>query len=204
MTKKKTFYERLGVDKTASSDEVTRAYREKARSGVHPDHGGDHDEMAALNEAYSCLRDPTRRLLYDKTGQSDFLPLADEVRSVLLSLFSAAAENDARDPVVCARNLLAQRRAEVASKHAQAIRQRSSLKAKRERVKSKSSINLFHLIIDQNLAAIEAGLSLLKRQEEVIAAALTELDNYETEPPPPQRYSLDYSLVFNTQTKGQI
>lgn len=69
------FYEILGVDKNASSDEIKSAYRKKAKQ-YHPDLNKDNPEVAAekfkeVNEAYSVLSDETKRKNYDTYGSAD-------------------------------------------------------------------------------------------------------------------------------------
>lgn len=64
------FYDRLGVSKNASLDEIKRAFRRAARR-FHPDVNDpakktDFDaQFQALNEAYDTLRDEDRRAAYD-------------------------------------------------------------------------------------------------------------------------------------------
>lgn len=60
----KDYYSILGVSKTASEDEIKRAYRKKAMKH-HPDRGGDQAQFQDINEAYSVLSDPARRSQYD-------------------------------------------------------------------------------------------------------------------------------------------
>lgn len=48
-------YALLGLDVSASRDEVTSAFRAAARR-THPDHGGDRSEFEAVWAAYSYLR----------------------------------------------------------------------------------------------------------------------------------------------------
>ena len=59
-------YGRLGVTRTASHDEIRRAYRVMARR-LHPDTHGGHvsAEMLAVNEAWRVLSDKGRRTAYD-------------------------------------------------------------------------------------------------------------------------------------------
>ena len=59
-------YGRLGVTRSASHDEIRRAYRVMARR-LHPDtHGGTvSTEMLAVNEAWRVLSDTSRRTAYD-------------------------------------------------------------------------------------------------------------------------------------------
>jgi DnaJ family protein A protein 2 len=62
-----SLYERLGVSRTASSDEIKRSYRDLARS-KHPDKGGSAAEFQAIQEAHEVLSDDRKRQMYDMTG----------------------------------------------------------------------------------------------------------------------------------------
>lgn len=59
-----THYETLGVSKTATPDEIKRAYR-KLASQHHPDKGGDTAKFQQVEEAYRILSDPQQRQQYD-------------------------------------------------------------------------------------------------------------------------------------------
>jgi curved DNA-binding protein len=66
----KDYYQALGVARTASADEIKKAYRKLARKH-HPDVSKAADateRMAALNEANDVLSDPERRAAYDSLG----------------------------------------------------------------------------------------------------------------------------------------
>jgi DnaJ-class molecular chaperone len=65
----KDYYSILGVTKTASPDEIKRAYRRLA-SQHHPDKGGDTSKFQEIEEAYRTLGDPTRRAEYDNPRQN--------------------------------------------------------------------------------------------------------------------------------------
>src|ERR1700749_4093191 len=72
---KQDFYETLGVSKSASADELKRAYRKLAMSH-HPDHGlGDksaEQKFKEINEAYDILKDDQKRAAYDRFGHAAF------------------------------------------------------------------------------------------------------------------------------------
>lgn len=58
------FYNILGVEKTATQDEIKKAYRKLAIKH-HPDKGGDADTFKKISEAYETLSDPEKRQQYD-------------------------------------------------------------------------------------------------------------------------------------------
>jgi molecular chaperone DnaJ len=62
------YYDVLGVKKTASTDEVKKAFRRLARKH-HPDAGGDEEKFKEINEAYEVLSDAEKRKQYDQYGQ---------------------------------------------------------------------------------------------------------------------------------------
>ena len=61
------FYEVLGVARSASDDEIKKAYRSKAHK-LHPDKGGDKAAFQEINEAYQVLGDKNKRSQYDQFG----------------------------------------------------------------------------------------------------------------------------------------
>ncbi|KKT76707.1 MAG: Chaperone protein DnaJ [Parcubacteria group bacterium GW2011_GWF2_44_7] len=65
----KDYYKILGVGKSASPDEVKRAYRKLAQEH-HPDKGGNPDKFKEVNEAYQVLSDPQKRGQYDQFGST--------------------------------------------------------------------------------------------------------------------------------------
>jgi curved DNA-binding protein len=63
------YYTELGVGKSASQDEIKRAYKKQAMQH-HPDRtGGDDTRFKQINEAYETLKDPQKRQQYDNPQQ---------------------------------------------------------------------------------------------------------------------------------------
>ena len=72
MAQKRDYYEVLGVDKTASDDEIKKAYRKLAKKW-HPDANLDNKKEAEakfkeVSEAYETLSDAQKRRMYDQFG----------------------------------------------------------------------------------------------------------------------------------------
>jgi molecular chaperone DnaJ len=67
----KDYYSILGVQKTASGEEVKKAYRKLAHQ-YHPDKaGGNEAKFKEINEAYQVLSDKNKRTQYDRFGTAD-------------------------------------------------------------------------------------------------------------------------------------
>jgi hypothetical protein len=67
---RRNLYRILHVQPEAPQQVIKASYRALMVSlHAHPDHGGNHEEAAALNAAYAILGDPERRAAYDRSLQ---------------------------------------------------------------------------------------------------------------------------------------
>ncbi|NDF17055.1 MAG: molecular chaperone DnaJ [Verrucomicrobia bacterium] len=77
MASKRDYYEVLGVARTATAEEIKKAYRKLALQH-HPDkHKGDkkaEEKFKEIGEAYEALSDPQKRDAYDRFGHRAFAP----------------------------------------------------------------------------------------------------------------------------------
>jgi molecular chaperone DnaJ len=73
VTTNRDYYEILGVDKTATQEDIKRAYRKLAFE-CHPDHNpndkASEEQFKEATEAYEVLKDPERRQRYDRYGHA--------------------------------------------------------------------------------------------------------------------------------------
>lgn len=73
MATKRDYYEVLGINKSASADEIKKAYRTLAKK-YHPDVSTDPhatEKFAEIQVAYDCLSDPDKKANYDRFGTED-------------------------------------------------------------------------------------------------------------------------------------
>ncbi|GFR47759.1 hypothetical protein Agub_g9524 [Astrephomene gubernaculifera] len=87
-----SLYEVLGVDKTASQDEIKKAYRQRALQ-LHPDKNPNNEDAKAkfqlLQKVYAVLGNEEKRKVYDDTGSTDDDDLAGKSFEDLKDYFRA-------------------------------------------------------------------------------------------------------------------
>ena len=65
------YYSTLGINRSASQEEIKQAYRRMAKQH-HPDRGGDTAQFQKIEEAYRILSDPQKKQDYDSPAGQNF------------------------------------------------------------------------------------------------------------------------------------
>lgn len=196
-----THYETLGVMPDAPPAEIKRAYRKKAEK-AHPDKkGGNQEEMIAVNHAFDVLGDPKRRLLYDATGQDKQRPEDEQIRSLLVQAFSAALQKDAPSILIAAREFLEGTKGQMAGNKQEAARIIKGLQKRRAKIKSKGPENVFHMIIDQEIAKNQQGIAMIEEGLGICDLAIKKLAEYESSETLESRY-VDFAWGVTATTSA--
>lgn len=164
-------YKTLNVPKNADKHAIKKAYRSKARE-AHPDMGGSQEAMIELNLAYAVLSDDSRRESYDRTGKDE--PPQDllaEAITIVAQIFNQTLEQNHPRPVqflnlALEGNLRSINQQQITTKSCIA-----KLKRLRGKVSVKNGENLYHQILDQRIAQLNANLVGLARAEQAMTKA---------------------------------
>lgn len=184
-------YDELGVSRDATTEQIKKAYRAKSRE-KHPDKGGPPDDFIPIAKAYEVLSDPDRRILYNSTGQDKRLPIETEVQNILMQGFNEAlAQKNDIEIVGFVRGALEKVSNQLPRQVGELKARKKKLSAKRGKIKTKSAVNIVHLIIDAELKNIEGQLLNIEHQIKVTKECLKTLKTYseDWEAPVPEIYT---------------
>lgn len=177
MAKKKKLYEVLDIDEKATKEQIKKAYRKQAAKN-HPDKGGSHETMALIIKAYKTLSDDDKRAYYDSTEQE--LPeFEGHVRRCLLDFCTAALnKTNTENAVKKAKSLLKDGLKELEKQLGISQDAVKQLEKRKTKITSKKPENIFHQILDHEIAQHTCRIANLEVDRKVLRAALEELDNY--------------------------
>jgi len=180
-------YAVLGLDKTASQDEIRKAYRRLAQQ-MHPDkHGGDADAcrlFQRIKEAYETLFDADRRKQYDTTGTVGIDPVDQSAKSALMALFREIIERMVMDENADFSSLLKTKINSAILNNKKVLRDNKKasklIKNLKKRVKyNGDGNNLFSVIVDDQIATIKRQMEQQELQIKTMNRSLEMLSEYE-------------------------
>lgn len=145
----------------------------------HPDrNGGDVHAMVLANKAYDTLMDPAKREHYDLTGEEKPISTLDiEARNSILQMFAQLANAGKVNIPVHAKRIATEATAKIRLDVAQAHSCIDTFKRRRGEVECTDGENLWHMLVDQQiaewiakLAAAEHKIAITKRVLEMLQA----------------------------------
>ena len=89
------FYNILGVEKTATKEEIRKAYKKLIRT-EHPDKGGDKEKFQKIQLAYETLNDEGKRKVYDEYGEEGLKEGMTDEPSDIFDIFGRSQKNARR------------------------------------------------------------------------------------------------------------
>jgi DnaJ-class molecular chaperone len=183
-----THYETLGIEPTATPDEIRMAFKRKAMEH-HPDRhdgeeskGGATDRMKAVNQAYALLSDPEQRRRYDDPD----IELHEAARASLCHFFASALNaSDRLDLLDIVGSALELQETEAKENIERLRKEIAKFRRRRGQVKVKAGDNLVHMLIDAALPELEANIEKAENTIKVSRLARAMLTAYEAEPDEP-------------------
>jgi curved DNA-binding protein CbpA len=175
----KDLYKILGIEPTATQEQIKKAYYKLAIK-YHPDKGGTDEQMSDIAYAYNILSNIEKRKLYDKTGLDNIKPIDIEVRTLLLESFSRALQKDASDCLQAVNKLLRERMEQLEQEIYNAKKEKDKLISKRSKIIVKEGDNCFQMVIDQALVVIESNIERIENMKRVFDLAIKRLKDYKS------------------------
>lgn len=185
-----TLYSDLGVDQSADTAAIRRAFRKKAKT-CHPDAGGKPGEFETISRALRVLADPDLRARYDRTGNADEVQdtRAQRIMQMALQAVLQAIDQAAHAGAVEHMNLIGEASASIArqkreheNKLAQARRNHLTVTKAVSRVKAKKKADGVLLrMLEQHVAMMAETVRTGEAETEVFEAVIKMLAGYEYE-----------------------
>jgi molecular chaperone DnaJ len=99
-----TFYDILGVEETATQEEIKKAYRKLAKEN-HPDKGGSEDIFKKISVAYDTIGDENKRKQYDVERKNPFGQMGGGFGQSFNDLFNSVFGQQRQQPRTHTSNL---------------------------------------------------------------------------------------------------
>jgi curved DNA-binding protein CbpA len=176
-------YKILGLEKTATKEEISKAFRELAKTH-HPDVGGDGELFKAMSHAYSILTNDRAKIAYDQSGTEEpFSPVTKGIEVARSEFFRAIskykgqavnydlideAKKEVNTQIQKARELIAN--ADLAVNNLKKIQKRLKIKKKKKKVPEVliSALNAQIISIRQDIVRLGEDIEAFKVALEIL------------------------------------
>lgn len=196
-------YEDLGLDKSATTEEIVSAGRQ-AMKRAHPDAGGDVEDFHRVSRAVAVLRDPTARQRYDETGETSRGPDASPealAMQMLGSLLGTILQDESVDPVTqdivqlmhrMIDNAIVQLQQQIVAWDKRIARTEQFKKRLKRKAKKKGVPDTLAGMLDANIREAKLGKSKAENliESQKLAKEMAQAYVYEADAPPPDPYEV--------------
>lgn len=162
----KSLYETIGCIKTASVEQIKKAYRKKANIH-HPDKGGNPESFKSLAIAYRILSDDEKRARYDKGEDPEDIEKSvqsenQKTISIVLGLFFQIVQNvdiERTDIITEIKNTIVNGMSQISRDIAVDEKKIQNLENALKRLKTKSPENIFAASINVQIESIKRSIN---------------------------------------------
>lgn len=201
MKVKPSHYQALGIQPTATPDEIKRAYR-KLAAKHHPDKAtGDHERMARITVAYEVLSDPERRANYDATGKDQLPHTEERIGQMLMQAFNEGLQKEVPHNLDYARKWLDNYHSKCATQQQELANLIAELQVKREKISTSETANFFHMVIDRHIANFKQKVADTEAELALCDIALSRLSEYVSSEEPEQ--AIQFAWTTTASTSGR-
>lgn len=180
-------YDDLGVARGATTDEIRKAFRRKAKT-LHPDAGGSVDAFQAAARAHAILISPERRAEYDRTGavndKAEDHGALSIISSMMDQLVAQVGDRVHVDIVAKMREAMDERLSEIANRSRQLTREIAKLERFAGKFERKGGNNLLRGMVLAKAANLRITLESAEKATADIVAAKEILRDYSFSPDP--------------------
>jgi len=178
---RKSLYEILNVEKTASKEEIKISYYKLAKEH-HPDNNGSHEIMTEITLAYKILSSDSKRAKYDETGSTDSeKPFEQQFMGFLNAILIQIVENEKNVDIIDIVEMIQEYTDDTILKHQQASAitnvKIERYEAVKKRLKSTSDKTMF-IILDNQIENLKRNYFALEEEKIFLGKAKKVLEGY--------------------------
>lgn len=184
-------YEVLGLQPTATDEEIKDAYRKLIRK-FHPDVSKEPDREAKtreLNEAMEILGSEDRKKIYDATGQTKIeVTIEQKAIEIIAGIVSQAIDQGVVNPIELVRANLGNQLTQTLASEYQMTEKIKDLEKYRTRVRTKAGSEIGNLdglvgrLVEEKIQGLNRGIAHMKEGQQVMRRGLELLEGLEFVP----------------------